>query len=340
MLDRGHQLTIAAPPETAIAQAAGRMGIPVAPLGIRRRRLTDLSSVRRWLATNRPRIDVLNTHSSTDSWLAALACATMRDPPPIVRTRHVSTTINQRASTRWLYGRAAHIVTTGEALRGHVAWAAKIPLDRLTSVPTGIDLARFVPANAAVARHTLGLADRRTLGIIATLRTWKGHEYLFKAIALDCGRWREWQVVVVGDGPHRPHLEAQVQALGLGHAVKFVGNQDDVVPWFQALDLFALPSYAEEGVPQAIMQAMACGIPVVSTPIGSIAEIVDHERTGLLVAPRSAEGLALGLARLRDDPALRARIGALSYSRATHDFSIGHMVDRMELIFQRVAGHH
>jgi glycosyltransferase involved in cell wall biosynthesis len=302
MLERGHDVTIAASPETAIARAAECMGIPLAPLAIRRKRPTALSSVRHWLATHRARIDVLNTHSSTDSWLAALACATLRDPPPIVRTRHVSTVINQRTTTRWLYGRAAHIVTTGEALRRQVAKQVGVPHDRLTSVPTGIDLARFVPGDAAAARRGLSLPDRPTLGIVATLRTWKGHEYLFEAIALDRERWREWEVVVVGDGPRRSHLEAHVQALGLAHAVKFVGNQDDVVPWFQALDLFALPSYGDEGVPQAIMQAMACGIPVVSTPIGAIAEAVDHEVTSLLVPPRSAEGLVLGLARLRDDP--------------------------------------
>ena len=79
------------------------------------------------------------------------------------------------------------------------------------------------------------------------------------------------------------------------------------MPWLQALDLFVLPSYGEEGVPQAIMQAMACAIPVVSTPVGAIGEAVEHGVTGLLVAPRSAEALATGVAALRDDAALRTR---------------------------------
>src|SRR5450631_259315 len=338
MLERGHEVTIAAPPETAIAQMARRMGIPLLPLAVRRKRLVELAAVRHWLAGTGKRVDVLNTHSSTDSWLAALACATLRDAPPIVRTRHVSTTINQHATTRWLYGHAAaHIVTTGNALRRQVAQQMNLPQDRVTSVPTGIDLAQFVPGNAAAARRRLGLPLRQILGIVATLRTWKGHEYLFKAIASNHERWRDWVVVVVGDGPHRPHLEAHVQALGLAEVVRFVGNQDDVVPWFQALDLFALPSYGEEGVPQAIMQAMACGIPVVSTPIGAIAEAVDHERTGLLVAPRPATALALGLERLRDDPASRSRFGAKGRSRALRDFGIGLMLDRMEDVFRRLT---
>ena len=338
MLERGHQLTIVAPPETAIAQAAIRMQIPLAPLAIRRKRLADLAAVRQWLATHCAHIDVLNTHSSTDSWLTALACATLRYAPPIVRTRHVSTTINSSAATHWLYGRAKHIVTTGHVLRRQVAQQAGIPQDRLTSVPTGIDLARFLPADAAAARRRLGLPERKTLGIVATLRTWKGHEYLFEAIALDRKQWQDWSVVVVGDGPHRPQLEARLRALGLDRAVQLVGNKDDVVPWFQSLDIFTLPSYGEEGVPQSIMQAMACGIPVVSTPIGAIAEAVDHELTGLLVAPRSAAALAIGLARLRDDAAMRAQFGSRGRARAVRDFAMGLMLDRMEAVFQRAVG--
>ncbi len=135
-------------------------------------------------------------------------------------------------------------------------------------------------------------------------------------------------------------LEAHLAALGLGDIVRFVGQQDDVVPWFQAMDLVTLPSYAEEGVPQAIMQAMACGIPVVSTRVGAIPEVVDHERTGLLVAPRSAEALALGLARLRDDEPLRTRFGSQGRQRAARDFGMGQMLDRMEVIFRHVAGVH
>ena len=99
------------------------------------------------------------------------------------------------------------------------------------------------------------------------------------------------QLVIVGDGPQRGALEAQVAALQLHGRVRFTGNLKDVAPWLQAFDIFALPSYANEGVPQAIMQAMACGLPVVSTPVGSIGEIVSHEETGLLVAPHDATSL-------------------------------------------------
>lgn len=339
MLERGHNVTLLAPAETPIAKAAGRFGIPVALLPIRKKGLPDFWSMRRWLAANRRRVDVLNTHSSTDSWLAAIACATMRNPPPIVRTRHVSTEVKPRAATRWLYARAtAHIVTTGEALRDQLAARMHIPPDRLTSVPTGIDLARFVPGDAKAARRRMGLPQQHALGCIATLRNWKGHDYLFEAIALEREKWNGWSIIIVGDGPHRPNLEAHLAALGLGDTVRLVGQQDDVVPWLQAMDLVTLPSFGEEGVPQAIMQAMACGIPVVTTPVGAIPEAVDHELTGLLVTPRSAVALAGGLGRLRDDAPLRACLGTQARIRALRDFGADQMLDRMELVFRRVTG--
>jgi glycosyltransferase involved in cell wall biosynthesis len=338
MLDRGHAVTLIAPAQAPIAPAAERLRIPVVRLDIRRKRLLPLLALRGWLADHRRRIDVVNTHSSTDSWLAALACATLAAAPPIVRTRHVSTAIRNRPTTRWLYREAtAHIVTTGEALRRQLARENRIPLEHTTSIPTGIDLARFAPGDAPAARARLGLPERPTLGIVATLRDWKGHEYLFAALARDRPGWARWNVLVVGDGPYRARLDARLAALGLGDAVRFAGQQDDVVPWFHALDLFALPSYGEEGVPQAIMQAMACAIPVVSTTIGGITEAVETEVTGLIVPPRDTTALATALTRLREDAALRTRFASAARARAARDFGIDRMLDRMEAVFRAVV---
>jgi glycosyltransferase involved in cell wall biosynthesis len=336
-LDRGHRVTLIAPAAAPIAPAGEAMGIRVVHLPIERKRLPSLLALRRWLAQHRAEVDVVNTHSSTDSWLAAIACATLGHAPPIVRTRHVSTTVRNTATARWLYGRAAaHVVTTGEALRGQLARDNEVPPERITSIPTGIDLARFVPGDAAAARARLGLPARPALGIVSTLRSWKGHQYLFDALAADRAAWAGWQVVVVGEGPYRDRLEAHLARLGLAGDIRFVGQQRDVVPWLQALDLFTLPSYGEEGVPQAIMQAMGCALPVVSTSVGAITEAVDAEVTGLIVPPRDAPALGVALARLRGDPDLRRRFGLAARARAQERFGLAAMLDRMEDVFRMV----
>ncbi len=124
------------------------------------------------------------------------------------------------------------------------------------------------------------------IGIAATLRSWKGHEYLVQAFSRLSTR--PSRLVILGDGPQRETLRRQIMELGVQDRVFMPGDQRDVLPWLQAMDIFVLPSYANEGVPQAIMQAMLCALPVVTTPIGSIGEIVTHDSTGLLVKPKDA----------------------------------------------------
>ena len=180
----------------------------------------------------------------------------------------------------------------------------------ITSVRTGIDLARFRPRDRDAARAQCGVDARPAVGIVATLRDWKGHDDLLDA-------WRElktrvpgWQLLVIGDGPRRAHLERRVHELDIGADVRFVGNQEDVPAWLACLDIAVLPSYGDEGVPQSLMQAAACGLPAVSTPVGAIAEAVVDGETGLLVSPRDPRALAQALATLMNDRALRKRMGA------------------------------
>ena len=338
MLERGHQVTLVTPPDAAIYDAARKRGIPTDAVPIGKKRLRPLAALAGWLTRHRAQFDVINTHSSTDAWLTAAAGLWLKGLPPVVRTRHISTPTRDNAATRWLYGRAtAHVVTTGEALRRELARANRLPLERVTSVRTGIDLQRFRPMARGACRARLGLGERPRLGIVATLRDWKGHDFLLDAWQRLGERFPAWELLVIGDGPRRPHLEARVAAEGLDARVRFVGNQDDVTPWLNVLDLFVLPSYRSEGVPQSIMQAMACGLAVVSTPIGAIEEAVQRDRTGLIVPPRDPAALAEALASLMGDEPRRRAMGAAGLAHAQANFTVEEMLDRMEAVFRKVV---
>ena len=115
------------------------------------------------------------------------------------------------------------------------------------------------------------------------------------------------------------------------------GNQRDVLPWLRAFDLFVLPSYANEGVPQALLQAMLCGLPVVTTPVGSILEAAQHERTGLIVEAQQSAPLRLAIQRLLDDPDLRQRLGGAARQHVSEHFAFSSMLDKMEAIFTNVV---
>jgi glycosyltransferase involved in cell wall biosynthesis len=280
--------------------------------------------------------DVVSTHSSTDSWLSALALRSLGRPYPMVRTRHISAPVPRNPLSRWLYTRATtRIVTAGEALKNELVERNGFPGERIDSVPTGIDTQRFKPGDKLTARERLGLPKEKLLvGIVATLRSWKGHRYLLEALPGEAG------LVIVGDGPQRPMLEAQVTKLKVRYKVLFAGNQQDVVPWLQSFDVFALPSYANEGVPQALIQAMLAGLPCVTTNIGSMAELAIDRKTALVVAPEDVPSLRAALGKLLQDRALAEQLGAAARKHCAERFGYETMLDRMERIYSEVADAH
>jgi glycosyltransferase involved in cell wall biosynthesis len=332
---RGHRVTLVCPPEARIYAEAPRWGVPALALPIARKRpagvraLIELFKLKRY--------DVVSAHSSTDAWLAALALLVMGRPFPMVRTRHISAPVSRSPLSRSLYTRAsARVVTTGESLKAELVARNGFPADKLVSVPTGIDGTRFAPGDRDAARAALGLpVDRMLIGIVATLRSWKGHRFLIEAVA---AMQPGVSLVIVGDGPQREALAGLVATPALRGRVWMPGNQDDVLPWLRALDVFALPSYANEGVPQALMQAMLVGLACVTTHAGSIAELARHEETALVVPPQDVERLRSALERLAGDAALRARLGAAARQHCLERYSLEAMLDRMEAIYRQASG--
>jgi len=321
LAQRGHDITLLCAVEARIYGEAPGWGLRTVALPIAVKRLDGVLALRRWLRANPP--DVVSTHSSTDSWLVALATR-----QPIVRTRHISAPVPRNMLTRWLYGRATRIVTTGEALKRDLVERTGVSAERIESVPTGADPLVYAPGDKYAARMHLSLPqDAILIGIVATLRSWKGHRHLVEALPAGA------MLVIVGDGPQRDALEAQVRAAGLQARVQFAGNQRDVVPWLQALDIFALPSYANEGVPQALMQAMLVGLPCVTTTVGGIGELAIDGTTAVIVPPENPDALRLALERLMGDPALRTQLGAAARRHCSERFSYERMLDRMEAIY-------
>ena len=337
MRARGHDVVLLAAAGSRIVEEAPRFRVPVTALPIGRKRPAGLVAMTRALAQGQ--FDVVNAHSSTDSWLAALACAWLRArgrrAPALVRTRHVSVAVPDDPATRWLYRRATvRTITTGEALREQLVRDNGLDPDRVESVPTGIDASRYGSIAKGDARRALGLpADAPLVGIVATLRSWKGHRHLVEALSRM--RRGDARLVVVGDGPQRDALEAQVRSLDLGDRVTFAGQQHDVAPWLAALDVVALPSYANEGVPQALLQAMFARVPVVTTDAGAIPEIARDGDTATVVPRESPAALAAALDALLDDPARGAAQAGRAFAFVAPRYGIERMLDRMEGAFRR-----
>ena len=336
-LARGHRVVVYAAPGSRMLEEAPRFGVAARALPIGRKRLAGVRALVR--AFSQHPVDVVNAHSSTDAWLAALACRwlrTVHGPAPVlVRTRHVSIPVPDDPATRWLYRKAtSRVVTTGDALRAQLVHDNGLDPARVDSVPTGIDAEAFAPRPRAAARHELGIdAAAPLIGIVATLRSWKGHRFLVEAMPRLAHR--DARLAIVGDGPQRAALEAQVDALGLRDRVIFAGQQPDVMRWLPAFDVFVLPSYANEGVPQALLQAMFAGVPCVTTDAGAIPEIARDADTARVVAREDPAALAAGIDAVLDD-----REGSEAMARRAREFvtpryGLATMLDRMEDVFRR-----
>lgn len=335
-VERGHRVVVYAAPGARIADEASRYGVPVVTLPIGRKRLRGARAIAHALSEHP--VDIVNAHSSTDAWLVALACEwlrrTRRHSPTLVRTRHVSIAVPNDPGTRWLYRRAtSRVVTTGEALRLQLIRDNGLDPARVVSVPTGIDAGRLRMTSRDDARRELGFArDVPLIGIVATLRSWKGHRFLIDAMS--SLRNRAARLLIVGDGPQRAALDGQVERLKLRDRVVFAGQQDDIGNWLAALDVFVLPSYANEGVPQALLQAMFAGIPSVTTDAGAIPEIARDGDTARVVRREDSHALAQAIDDMLDDRDRSAAMAERARAFVTPRYDLATMLDRMEDVFR------
>ncbi len=336
MLERGHQVRVLCTPESTIFQRACEFGVPVETVSLQKKSFSCLNAVRKWLNDNR-NVDVVNTHSSIDSWLFGVASRTIANRPRLVRTRHVGIPVPNNVASNWLYRSGSDfVVTCGVEIVKSLSERNGVSPNRLRSIPTGVDTQTFVPGDRLKARQELELpTDRKLVGIVAALRREKGHAVACEALAQMARD--DFDFVFVGDGLSKDNIENKIKELNISDRIHRVGHQQNVVPWLQALDLFVLPSYGSvEGVPQSIMQAMSCRLPVISTTAGSICEAVDHEETGLIVTPEDSRALADAINLLLDKEPLREQYAEAGYQKAIQKFPIDFMLDRMEDVFYSV----
>lgn len=203
--------------------------------------------------------------------------------------------------------------------------------DRFHVVHCGIDPSHFVPE---ARRADPGPVDVLCVGRLVPE---KGQAVLLEALRLLDERGVDAHVTFVGDGPRRQALEAIAERSGLGDRTTFTGavSQDEIRAWYGKADVFCLPSFAE-GVPVVLMEAMACGIPVVTTRITGVPELVEDGVAGLLVAPGRADLLADAVAELAADPGRRARMGEAGRAAVTAGFDISRSGEQLAGLFARL----
>jgi glycosyltransferase involved in cell wall biosynthesis len=260
--------------------------------------------------------------------------------PVVISSRHnveIGGALRERVN-RWTSRWDDRMIAVSEAVREVAIVRGRIPREKIVTVPAGIPEIAFPPRNRARAQlvEEFQLPEHAVVvGTVARLHEQKGHADLAPVIQRLSGAEAACHYLWIGDGPERGALGRLVSEVGISDRVRMTGSRSDVSVLLAGMDIFLLAS-RWEGLPVAILEAMAAGLPVIATSVGGTPEIVVHGETGLLVPAGDSDALADAVSRLSRDPALRRRMGEAGRERVTTEFGIETQVRRLEDLYARL----
>lgn len=307
-------------------------GIPVYGLGKRHRgAVTPLLRLARIL--KRERVAILHAHNWSPNVWGRLVGRAM-GVPVVITTEHSVADARGRAE-RWVERLLAplsdRIVAVSEAVASSHQLAEGIPRDRFVALHNAV-LPPSLPDRASARRRLHLPLDEPVLLCLGRLDPPKGQTYLLKAMPAILRHVPTARLLFAGDGRLRAALEAEAQRLALNGQVRFLGYRADVAALLAAADLLVIPS-TREGIPLALLEAMAAGLPVVATDVGGIPEAVRRDETGLLVPPGDPTALAAAAAALLRDPVRARTMGERGRARYHEQFTVERLVQETEALY-------
>lgn len=321
----GHRTMLIAHPDGELRKRAaeGMEFLPLAP-----RTEMDLSAA--WKlsrAIKQLRPDVVHAHDPHGVAMAAMALSMSTQPKraPLVAARRVDFRLKGNALSRWKYDQVDRFICSSEAIR-QILVADGVAPSRAVTVHEGIDLAHVEAAPAVNLHEQLWLPHGAPIvGNVAALVPHKGQRHLVEAAAIVVRQAPDTRFVIAGEGELRETLEHLIKHHGLEKHVILTGFRPDALSLHKAFDIFVMSSVTE-GLGTSLLDAMACGKPIVATTAGGIPEVVRDGRTGFLVPPRDHQAMAEAILKLLQDDELRAKMGEAGRSLAYSYFSVDRMV--------------
>jgi len=332
---RGHRVCAAGRPGALWTVRARQAGVPVHETPMRGDfALGEARALARWMREQR--VELVGTKLHKGIRLSGLAARLAGRPPVVAFMGLVEAESGFRYRLTYRLFLDWVVTLSGSMRREILAVGAGIPEERVVAIPYGVDPAAYeVPAEAArEARASLGAGPGDLLVLaVGRLHAQKRFDRLLEAFAAIRARVPAARLAVVGTGGLRDELEGRARGLGVSDRVRFAGFRSDMPAVFAAADLFVLSS-DDEGLPMVAIEAMASGVPVVSTEVGSVRDLVEDGATGRVV-PRDAAALAEAAADLLLDPGRLRGMGAAGRARARERYALARCVEETEAFLLR-----
>jgi glycosyltransferase involved in cell wall biosynthesis len=248
--------------------------------------------------------------------------------PVILGSRRDEATMRTSAQNRverWCLRLATGVVTNSEVLKTQLVERDGLSACNVSVIENGLDIDRFVYLNAGGAARSSEALSSPTVAVVANLRPEKGHLTFLEAVAQLRVTHPQVRYLIAGNGPLRDTISARIAELGLGEQVTLLGEIHDIAAFLHTTDVVVLPSLTNEGMPNAVIEAMAAAKPVVATATGGTLDVVVDGVTGFLIPPKDPTALADGIGRLCDEPPLRRAMGERARARVRQRFSSDRM---------------
>ncbi|MFO7962491.1 MAG: glycosyltransferase family 4 protein [Desulfobacterales bacterium] len=281
--------------------------------------------------------DIIHSHLTNDHTLAALA------RPKNTRTRLVRTLHTERAQGRfrnWQLKRADGLIVVAEKYRKRLIEAGYLDSDRILTIRGSVDCSRFHPGTGGDGiRRELGIdLDAPVAGIVSRLKEGRGHEWLLEAWKAVHEQAPRAVLVIAGRGPSYRHLHALARQGPWSESVRFLGFRQDLPDVYRAFDVKIILAPGNDGTCRAALEAMASGVPVLSSNVGALGEIVDDGKAGAVVPNHDVDALSEALVRLLSQPVKLAEMGKSARLEAEREFTIERQGERVEDFYRRVLG--
>jgi len=333
LLKRGHAPELIALRDSLLASRARQAGAAVHEIPQKFRRLAAALTIRR-LVRNR-RVDVVHAnepHALTSAWLARAQRFV-----PVVVSRRVELPMSSDSLSMSRYRAAGRVIAVSDfvekSMRGN-----GLPQDHIEVIFVGVEIpAPVSQADRDLARRRFAISGESVCLVnVAALVPEKGHALLLRAFAELHAKFPQCVLLIAGEGPERPTLQALAAQLGLEESVKFPGFVPDVESAYAATDLFVFPSH-HEPLACAMLSAMAYGLPVVAFDRGGNPEAIEDGKNGLLVKELDPSALAAALERLVARPEEAARLGQAARETVIARFSEDRMTEETLRLYEHLV---